>query len=76
MSDPEPDSRADSQFGPSGLSRLLSRGGISEVYEAENAGKEWIAALKLLPQAISQDMRGGQGAACRPMSVSLPGEHR
>jgi len=75
MSDPEPDSRADSQFGPSGLRRLLRRGGISEVYEAENAGKEQIAALKLLPQAISQDLRGGHAAACRPMSVSLGGEH-
>jgi hypothetical protein len=55
MSDPEPDSRADSQFGPCHLKRLLGRGGMGEVDEAEGAAKEPIVALKLLLQAISQD---------------------
>ncbi len=55
MSDPEPDSRADSQSGPCQLRRLLGRGDMGEVYEAEGTAKERNVALKLLPQAISQD---------------------
>ena len=55
MSDPEPDSRADSQFGPCHLRRRPGCGGMGAVCEAEGAGKERIVALKLLPQAISQD---------------------
>lgn len=88
MSDPEPDSRADSQFGPCHLRQLLGRAGMGEVYEAEGALKERIVALKLLPQAISQDpefrepmrqrqhlVEDPQGAVCRLMSVSTPREH-
>jgi hypothetical protein len=43
MSDPEPDSRPNTQFGPCRLRRLLSRDGMDEVYEGEDAAKAPIA---------------------------------
>jgi serine/threonine-protein kinase len=43
MSDPEPDSRADTQFGPCHLRRLLGRDGVDEVYDGEDAAKAPIA---------------------------------
>ncbi len=43
MSDPEADSRADTQFGPCPLGRLLDRDGMDEVYEGEDAAKAPIA---------------------------------
>ncbi|MGD1346762.1 serine/threonine-protein kinase [Mycobacterium seoulense] len=54
MSD-EQVSRAGSDFGPYHLKRLLGRGGMGEVYEAEHTVKEWTVAVKLLSETFSKD---------------------
>jgi serine/threonine-protein kinase len=42
-------------FGPYHLKRLLGRGGMGEVYEAEHTVKEWTVALKLMTAEFSKD---------------------
>jgi serine/threonine kinase PknH len=54
MSD-EQASRVGSMFGPYHLTRLLGRGGMGEVYEAEHTVKEWTVALKLMSDTFSND---------------------
>ncbi|OBG63977.1 serine/threonine-protein kinase PknH/PknJ [Mycobacterium sp. E3339] len=54
MSD-EQVSRVGTQFGPYHLKRLLGRGGMGEVYEAEHTVKEWTVAVKLLSETFSKD---------------------
>ncbi|BAX93854.1 serine/threonine-protein kinase PknH/PknJ [Mycobacterium shigaense] len=54
MSD-EQASRIGSMFGPYHLKRLLGRGGMGEVYEAEHTVKEWTVAVKLMSDQFSQD---------------------
>src|ERR1700756_178455 len=51
----EETSRAGMQLGPYRLLRMLGRGGMGEVYEAEDTTRERKIALKLISTAFSQD---------------------
>jgi serine/threonine-protein kinase len=51
----QPKSREGTQFGPYRLLRLIGKGGMGEVYEAEDTVKDRIVALKLLPESVSHD---------------------
>ena len=42
-------------FGPYRLLRLIGKGGMGEVYEAEDTVKDRVVALKLLPEGVSHD---------------------
>jgi len=48
-------SRVGSMFGPYHLKRLIGRGGMGEVYEAEHTTKEWTVAVKLMTAEFSKD---------------------
>ncbi|GBG38724.1 serine/threonine protein kinase PknE [Mycobacterium montefiorense] len=48
-------SREGSQFGPYLLRRLVGRGGMGDVYEAEDTVRERVVALKLMSQTLSSD---------------------
>ncbi|MHA7649449.1 serine/threonine-protein kinase [Mycobacterium sp. ML4] len=50
-----PGSRVGSEFGPYHLTRLLGRGGMGEVYEAEHSVKGWTVAVKLMSETVSSD---------------------
>jgi len=49
------ESREGTQFGPYTLRRLVGRGGMGDVYEAEDTVRERIVALKLMSQTLSND---------------------
>lgn len=51
----EPKSREGTMFGHYRLLRLIGKGGMGEVYEAEDTEKDRIVALKLLPEGVSHD---------------------
>ncbi|CPR07009.1 Ser/Thr protein kinase [Mycobacterium bohemicum DSM 44277] len=55
MSDATAGSREGSQFGPYLLRRLVGRGGMGDVYEAEDTVRDRIVALKLMSQTLSND---------------------
>ncbi len=53
MSDNQPAPRVGSWFGPYQLRRLIGRGGMGEVYEAEDTRKHRVVALKLVSEQFS-----------------------
>lgn len=55
MDDTTADSREGSQFGPYRLHRLVGRGGMGDVYEAEDTVRERMVALKLMSPTLSND---------------------
>lgn len=56
MSDAMQVPRQRSRFGPYDLRRVLGRGGMADVYEAEDTRNRRIVALKLWPPVFSQDL--------------------
>lgn len=48
-------SREGTQFGPYRLRRLVGRGGMGDVYEAEDTVRDRIVALKLMSETLSRD---------------------
>jgi tRNA A-37 threonylcarbamoyl transferase component Bud32 len=55
MSDDADDVRVGSQFGPYLVKRLLGRGGMGQVFEAEHTTMQRVVALKLISERYSQD---------------------
>ncbi len=55
MGDTTAGSREGSEFGPYRLRRLVGRGGMGDVYEAEDTVRERIVALKLMSEQLSND---------------------
>ena len=49
----DPGSRVGSRFGPYQLMQLLGRGGMGEVYQAEDTRKHRVVAFKLISRQFS-----------------------
>nr|WP_308706101.1 protein kinase [Nocardia nova] len=50
-----PRSRVGTRFGPYEVRSLLGRGGMGEVYEAFDTGRDRVVALKILPEQLARD---------------------
>ena len=55
MNDAAHNSRVGTRLGQYQLRRLIGRGGMGEVYEAEDLDKGRVVALKLLPESLSHE---------------------
>ncbi len=55
MGDTTAGSREGTDFGPYRLRRLVGRGGMGDVYEAEDTVRDRIVALKLMSETLSND---------------------
>ncbi|OMC08017.1 serine/threonine-protein kinase [Mycobacterium sp. SP-6446] len=56
MNDTPRSSREGSRFGPYELKRRLGRGGMGDVYEAQDTARRRMVALKVLPPVFSHDL--------------------
>lgn len=70
------ESREGTQFGPYRLRRLVGRGGMGDVYEAEDTVRERIVALKLMSETLSTIRSSARVCSARPAPRAPAGTAR